>query len=311
MQCRIDVSSAIDLAGHLEIATEIFPPGETPELVLFCFPGGGCNRHYFNLEVEIDGVVDESYSFARSMVKKGFLVVTIDHLGVGDSSKLADGFDVTTERVVAANAKVVADILDKLHGGTLIDELPPLPGLKALGVGHSMGAMLAILQQDLAESFDALVLLGFGNGGVPDFLSEYGRKLVGNPVKAREENVELARQQFGKGYMNIVIEGRTRPGSSRVNTQAAQALSRSREALISVPAALSMVPDCVLEFCQKISVPVFIAAGDEDLCEPAARIVPQFPAAREVVSLELPETRHMHFVYACRQLLVEAIADWA
>ena len=60
----------------------------------------------------------------------------------------------------------VLDVLD----GTVTPELPALPELVSVGVGHSMGAMLTVEQQATHRTHTALALLGFGNRGLPDLL---------------------------------------------------------------------------------------------------------------------------------------------
>ena len=77
---RFDVSEQVpSLSGPLSIAAWVFAPSslpaETSPLVLVC----------------LRGFPPEAYSFALHMARQGFVVVALDHLGVGESTQPADG----------------------------------------------------------------------------------------------------------------------------------------------------------------------------------------------------------------------------
>ena len=78
--------------GVLSVAADIFLPVDVPAapVALFCLPGGGMNRAYFNLRGA------GGFSFAAHLAARGFIVVTLDHLGVGDSSRPQDGSSAPT-----------------------------------------------------------------------------------------------------------------------------------------------------------------------------------------------------------------------
>jgi pimeloyl-ACP methyl ester carboxylesterase len=92
------------------------------------------------------------------------LVVAVDHLGTGESS-VARAIDLTPGVVAGANAAVCAELVDRARRGALLADLGPLDVGPIVGVGHSMGAMLAIFQQSLHQSFDAIAPLGYGTVG--------------------------------------------------------------------------------------------------------------------------------------------------
>lgn len=289
----IDVSAVVNLAEPATIAVEVFYPPAKPAALLFCFPGGGCNRHYFDLSVP----GDDSYSFARSAAAAGFLVVTVDHLGVGESTRPQNGLEVTLDRIIAANAHVVEYIGE---------QFPSIK--KRIAVGHSMGALLAILQQDAHTSFSAMAVLGFGNRGMIDQLGDYGKQLAQKPHTAKLYSVELASQQFGGGYFDIVIgDGRS---ESAVTPDAAASLSRGRGTLLAVPGALALVPGCVARETARITVPVFIAAGDRDITGSVDTIAKQFRSSENIETLTLLDAGHMHFVYESRLGLLKDFTHW-
>ena len=66
--------------------------------VLFCFPGGGMSRRYFDLAAP-------GYSFAEYACERGFTVITVDHPGVGDSDAPDDGWTLTPEVVARGGSR--------------------------------------------------------------------------------------------------------------------------------------------------------------------------------------------------------------
>lgn len=162
---RFDLTNRISLEGKHTIAGWLFlPPAEkvavdTP--MLFCLPGGTYSKAYYHLEVP--GY--PGYSFAQYMAELGFIVVAIDHLGVGESSSPEDPLTITHEIAAAANAAVARDLRGQLASGTLHKSLPLIRRPELVGIGHSMGGMLATVQQARWNSFDA-VASGMGQSVV-------------------------------------------------------------------------------------------------------------------------------------------------
>src|SRR5260370_12153839 len=98
MPIRFDVSEQVpSLSGPLSIAAWVFAPpalpAETSPVVLVCLPGGSYTKAYSHLE--LPGFPLDVYSFALHMVKQGFVVVALDHLGVRESTWRASGLALT------------------------------------------------------------------------------------------------------------------------------------------------------------------------------------------------------------------------
>lgn len=313
---RID--SGITLPGEtaLQIAVEIQLPQshKTKPVVFVCLPGGGMNRHFYDLMPDAeapDG--DGSFSFARAMTAQGFIVVMIDYLGLGDSDKPADGYALTPEVLVTANAHVVETVLGQLRSGNLHAGLPAMPSLRSIGVGHSMGGMLTVLQQAQHHPHDALVLLGFGTDGLPDFLTPEVRALATDTGAVRAQLVELARSMFKVPYPRIgrSPRGNDLYGSSNVDARGVNALKEAIEPILPVPAFMSMLPGNVAPEAAQINVPVFLGIGDRDMVGPPHRVPASFPASRDLSLHVLPETGHSHFLFPARSGLFARLAIWA
>lgn len=168
---RFCVDTVLPSDEPWSIATWLFPPEvRLPVLpVLMCLPGGCYDKTYWHLEVP--GYAPDAYSFARYMAKRGCLVVALDHLGTGESSRPAQGRRLTAERIAAANNSVVQQVRSGLQEGNLLPHLEAIPNperIRMIGVGHSMGAYLALVEQAFAfgeNRCDALAILGWTSIG--------------------------------------------------------------------------------------------------------------------------------------------------
>src|SRR5438067_1940176 len=98
---HIDVS-AVAPAGCHTIVADVFAPasGDVARTVLVCFPGGGMSRRYYDIAAPAKL---GNFSMARHLAQQGFVVVTVDHLGVGESSRADDGYALTPAAIADAN----------------------------------------------------------------------------------------------------------------------------------------------------------------------------------------------------------------
>jgi pimeloyl-ACP methyl ester carboxylesterase len=303
--CKVNASAVADFREPCELTAEVFFPKEKATAIVFCFPGGACNRHIFDLQVPGDA----SYSFAQMLTENGYIVIAVDHLGVGDSYRPENVLDVTLERILACNSLLVRELSGNIFAGSLAAEHTPVSPVPVIGLGHSMGAMLAIMQQHRYNDFSALVLMGFSSCGLPDFLSEYGKGFIGNAQLAQQHDVELASAQFGSDYVEIPSVGAL-GAEANVEKSAIAALLVTNAPLLTIPGALTLVPGCVLIESNAITAPVLLIAGDRDMCEPVREIPSQFSQSADITTVELPDTGHLHFIYASRHYLQEQIGTW-
>ena len=160
LELRIDVSAAVPLAGLHEIAMTAYLPaadalGAQP-VAIFASPGGGYTRHYYDMQPPGHG----GYSQAQAHVREGFIFVSYDHLGVGDSST-GHLRDYTVPQLAAANDAAVREVSRRLSAGTLSDALPALAGLVRIGIGQSMGGCVTVVMQGRHATFDGIAPLGY------------------------------------------------------------------------------------------------------------------------------------------------------
>ena len=308
---RIDAD--VDLPGEdkLNLAAEIWlPPSGAANAAFVCLPGGGMNRRFYNLEPD---ETDDSFSFAQQMAKRGFISVLIDHLGIGESDRPEDGYALTPEILTWANAGAARYIINGLRKGSLGTQA--MPNLVSIGVGHSMGAMLTVLQQAGYHQHDALVLLGFGTRGLPDYLKPEARELAADPAKVRAELVRLARDFFSVPYPRITRGPRGGStdlyGAGNVDPRGVEAIKAAIEPILPVPAFMSMLPGNVAPEAAQIDVPVFLGIGEKDLVGPPQDVPAAFSGSPAVTLHILPGAGHSHFLFPARTELFDKVAGWA
>lgn len=315
MQETLRLDAGVTLPGELalSIAATVWWP-EQPQIApaaLVCLAGGGMNRRYFDLRTE-DG--DPSFSFAAQMTQRGFIVIALDHLGIGDSSRPPDGYALTPEVLAQANQNATAELLARLREGRFGEMRPAMPKLCSIGVGHSMGAMLTVLQQAYGAQHAALALLGFSTRGLPQFLPEDVRELAPDVPALRARLVGFARRMFVQPYPVLRSSAGTGTelfGSATADPRGVAALRAAADCLLPVPALLAMVPGNVAPEAARIEVPVFLGLGDRDLARPPQDAPAAFTSSPAVTLLVLPETGHSHFLFASRDRLFDELTCWA
>lgn len=267
-------------------------PDRAPRVLLFCLPGGGMNRRYFDLR---------GFSFVDEMTARGAAVVTLDYPGTGEAVRPADGFGLTAWVLAEAAQAAWVRVREALAPGA-IDTMPPgLADLPSIGVGHSMGAMLTILQQHRHAPHAGLALLGFSTAGLPHYLTEGARAQVAEPGW-RDDTPALAQAQFGTAYLNV-----PRPAAEG---DAARALAEAADLVLATPASHAMVPGNVAAEAAAIACPVFLAVGERDLTGPPEHLPGMFAGSKAVSRHVMAGAGHHPFVAKTAGAFYAALADW-
>ena len=303
---RVDVGDTAP-PGCRRIAAEVIAPPPWPSAepppVLFCFPGGGISRHYFDLAVP-------GYSFAEYACERGFVTVLVDHPGTGDSDVPDDGWSLTPEAIARVDAAAVDRVLAALENGE-VTGVPPLRPAAVIGIGHSMGGLLLIYQQAGYPRFDGLAVLGWCARGLPEYLDESERELSSLDDSFEDRLVEGAKRLFGEplptqesGTEGLLIKNPI-PGEVR------RALAEARSRLLAVAGYASLIPRSAARESARIEVPVFLGVGEHDIAAGHHAIPAEFPTSRDVTLFVLAGAGHNHNVEAGREELWARIADWA
>lgn len=309
LRYAVDFGIADDPAT--EVAVEVFwPEGTMLPIALFCLPGGAMNRQFYNL----DGGEDR-FSFAAQMTARGLVCILVDLPGTGDSDRPVDGYELTPKRITHILQQTYTQVCDDIKTGAISPDLPPLPQLQTVGLGHSMGAMFSILQQAEYAPHAALAVLGFATHGLPQFLSSEAQKVAKDTDAVRAQMVPLAKKMFPEAYAHLGSSGNSEMfGSTHANREAVQALKAAREPLLAVPAFMSMLPGNVAPEAAQIRVPVFAAYGALDFVKQPSQTNQEnagFEQSPAVEQLTLPDTGHSFFLFESRSFLFDRLAQWA
>ncbi len=327
---RVDVSGVAPEGGRW-IAAEVFVPpsagdgeGEVPVVAVFCLPGGGMSRRYFDLLPSGEGA---GYSMARHLAGHGFVVVTLDHLGVGESSRPSDPFALTPEAVADANAAAVAELAARLRAGTLVDGRAPVARCTTVGIGHSMGGRLAVIQQARHATYDALGLLGVGGQGIhipvdqpegwlpPErsgALTDEELAYSSDPTGLRRDLAALARRRYG----DDPLPGGTTATSPLllagmpVGGHVLDALACSSANLLGLCGLAAMIPGGTAPEMAAVAVPVFIGTGERDITGPPHDIPSAFVGSNDVTLFILSGAGHNHNAAPNRRQLWDRLASW-
>ncbi len=306
---KVDSGERIDGEDALFSGVSVFLPQGEAKAALVCLAGGNMNRRYFDLQA--DG--DSSFSFAHALTQQGFVVVSIDHLGLGDSSKPKDSYAITADLLTRANAHVTAEVLARFREGRLQAGVAAMPALKGIGVGHSMGAMMTVLQQAHAKQHVAIAPLGFSTRGLPEYMPPAVAKLP--QQEQRAQLVTLAKKMFVENYPVIRSAGAGANaefyGSASADRRGVAALKAATDCLLPVPAYLSMLPNNVGPEAAQIDAPVFLGLGEKDMAGPTHQIPAGFPRSRDVTLYVQPDAGHSHFLFPTRLDLFRRLGDWA
>ncbi len=164
---EVDVTEAARLGEPAHVALTITVPddlasvgadGATP-VVCFAKPGAGYSRGYYT--TDLPGPGPGVGAQADWHAERGWIFVSVDHLGVGGSS-LHGPDALGFAPVVAASEAAESDVVQKLAAGTLIDGLGKIERPVKIGLGQSMGACLTVVQQGRFHSYDGVGVLGYG-----------------------------------------------------------------------------------------------------------------------------------------------------
>ncbi len=308
----IPVGPVLDGDSDAVLAVTVTAPPASqladPPVVYFCVPGGGLDRGYYDLRTK-EGT---RFSFAEQIAARGGITIAIDPLGIGGSTRPARGFELTPQRHARALAALHTEAGARLRSGRLLATLAPLPEFVGIGVGHSLGGLMTVFQQAEFRSFDGLVLLGFGTGGLPSALDDEMRVFAGDPAGARAHVVRLAQRWYADPYPPLGADGRGREiYGGRADPDAIAAMRACRAPLLATAAVFSIIPGSSAPEAARVDVPLLLVAGDSDLCGPAEALASGFPGSPDVSVLQLHDTGHSHFAFPSVDELFRRIPAWS
>jgi pimeloyl-ACP methyl ester carboxylesterase len=279
----------------LTLLADLYRPASAPRALLFCLAGGGANRGYFNL----GAAGNRAFSFAERMTAAGFAVAAIDIPGVGGSDTPPD-FDRFSPRDAAA----------VLHAALMVLRRRTGLAVPVIGLGHSMGGMLIILQQAHHGDFAGVALLGANASGLDWALTEAERAYAHDEAAVARDLPALVAARFGSAFDPMQVK----PGAGAIfageSPEATSLLRTARDRLFNAGAMQSMIPGSLASEAGAIRCPLFLASGDKDIGAPPRDAIAAFPKVADALLLVLPATGHNHFGFASIALLCRQLARW-
>ena len=335
LDLRIDVTEAVGHGQPAEIVVTVHlpDPAALPDRPVVCFglPGGGYNRSYFSMD--LPGT--EPGGQAAWHTDRGWVVVAIDHLQVGDSSTYEPDL-LTFEHIVAGDHAAVDHVLGALRSGALAEGFPPITSPFRLGVGQSMGGCFTIVQQAHHRSFDAIAVLGYSAihtivpsaPGTPNLAMPWMTR-AGYPLASKVLNPEVleaaAHEVTDADQLAEAVDAGGHiwtwafhhEAESRELVEADMAAMSGgpmpswRSATIPACAILQVAPGAVATEAASITVPVFIGNGERDVV-PDPWIEPRaYLSSSDITTAVFPQMAHMHNFAPTRERLWRRLHDWA
>jgi pimeloyl-ACP methyl ester carboxylesterase len=309
----LDVSASLPFDEPSHVAASIHLP-EAPRAALICWPGGSYGRAYWDMQIP----GHPGYSFAEHMTAKGYLVLAADHLGVGASSKPADGDRVGFETMSAASAAFAEQVR-----GLLAQGAPELGGapldIPVVGVGHSLGACLTVVTQARYRCYDAVALLGFTHGQKDLAVSAAGAAASdpgADEDVRRKTAIEQARAFFGDTWDDVyglVPRGPNHGWLHRPDVPAAVVAADDAEAVRWPRQSYvdALLAGYSAEFAAQVDCSVFLGFGDHDVPPVPHDEVGFYTRSRDVTLYVLPDAAHCHNFATTRTRLWDRIDRWA
>jgi alpha-beta hydrolase superfamily lysophospholipase len=317
LDLRVDVSAGVGLPGRHELAVTIHLPDAAPPrpTVLFCGHGGSYTRRYWDFQL----AGYRGYSFAEAMTARGHVVVAWDDICTGESSCPEDPWPVTSVEAAGAVDELVRQTLERLAAGDLAPGLAPAPEVVSVGVGHSLGGLLAIRRQGRHRTHDALAILGWTNLGLQLTPGWWGERL----------RTEIEAELPGAGPLEVeqnlrrITEHLARP-DPLAHRSAARSVFHWDDVPAEVLAAddalasrrqgttgfIGQIPGIVSDDAAAVEVPLFLGFAERDVSPDPWREPASYPSCSDITLHVLSRAGHCHNFASTRGEQWDRIARW-
>jgi alpha-beta hydrolase superfamily lysophospholipase len=338
-ELTIDVTEAAALGepAHIAVTVHLPEPAAMAQTPVVCFakPGGGYSRGYYTEDLPGPARGAQAEWHAR----RGWIFVSVDHLGVGASSIHAGPRLTYTVLATAAQAAEQA-VLRRLADATLADGFPKVADPVKLGIGQSMGGCMTIIQQGRHHGYDGIAVLGYGaihthppvRPGSPPIVAPWLPRdtllceplVVLNPQALAGAQRTAARpgggdaMAWGFHYDDMdgaIIEADLAHFNRGINDADAQKGQRCAPwNSLTVPGAVAMsclTPGAVAPEAAAVLAPVLVAMGERDVVADPRGEPRAYLSARSVDLFICPRMGHMHNFASTRELFWRRIETWS
>jgi alpha-beta hydrolase superfamily lysophospholipase len=330
----VDVTEAAGLGEPASVALTVHLPESSGvsamPVVCFAKPGGGYSKGYYT--EDLPGPSSSSGSQARWHANRGWVFVSIDHLGVGASSTDHDAARLDFTTVAAANQAGEREVLRRLTNGTLLAGYPPISEPLVLGIGQSMGGCMTIIQQGRYHCYDGIGVLGYSavhthpqvrQGDLPIVAPWLPRDtLLTEPVVVvnTPQMVAAGPASFAAGrgldmawcfYYDDVDLEIVRADLEDFPMRLGELPPWASATVPGAVGAASLTPGTVAPEAAAVLVPVLVAMGERDTIADPKGEPRAYQSATSVDLFICPHAGHMHNFASTRELLWRRLDTWA
>jgi hypothetical protein len=339
LDLTIDVTEAVGLgeAAHVALTVHLPDAAQLPAEPVVCFakPGGGYSRGYYTIDLPGPAAGAQAAWHAE----RGWIFVSVDHLGVGDSSLHApERLDYTA--VAAASHTAEAEVLRRVADGSLAPGFPSIANPLKLGIGQSMGGCMTIIQQGRYHGYDGIGVLGYSAvhthpptrpGTAPIVAPWLPRDtLLKQPPtilnkQALVEAMASPRAAEGGSPMGwgfhyddvdpaIVEQDLAHFARGIHNPANQQGYSAPPWTSLTTPGAVAqscLTPGAVAPEAAAVRAPVLVAMGERDVIADPRGELRAYLSANSVDVFICPRMGHMHNFAGTRELFWRRIETWS
>jgi pimeloyl-ACP methyl ester carboxylesterase len=215
--------------------------------------------------------------------------------------------------MAAALALAVQELKDRLDQGTLSDQIPATSDATFIGIGHSMGGHIAVIQQGAHGSYDAVCLLGASNHrkeGATD--ARYGGTGDGSQL---EWATKTARSFFTDTWDDVyaMIDRQGQYSWFYWNDVPKEIIAKDDQLAVAWPRMACVdawIDGFTLPYAERIDVPVFLGYGEMDLTTTPHSESADYVCSRDVTTYVLNGSGHCHNFARTREDLWARIDSW-
>lgn len=314
----IDVTGAASLGEAAAVAVTVHVPAQrslgSPAVVCFAKPGAGYSRGYFSADLPGPGRGSQGDWHAE----RGWIFVSVDHLGVGASSAHHDPHRLGYGTVVSANQAAEQAVLGRLAAGTLHEALPPVQDPVVLGLGQSMGGSLTVAQQGRHHCYDGIGILGFSAVHTHP-IGPPGSTAIVRPWRLRDPAPRDQPIVLNRAQVEAAKAGPS-PEMAASNrwlyfhddvdpSQCGDGSWTSATYPMGVIASC-LTPGVIAPEAAAVTVPVLIALGERDVVADPKGEPRAYLSATSTDLFVCPRMGHMHNFASTRELFWRRIDTW-
>ena len=200
--------------------------------------------------------------------------------------------------------------------GELASRLAPLEDVPLVAVGHSLGGCLAIVEQALHGSYDAVANLGFTHGskdivesgppgGAPEDAAAALRAAVDQAKAFLSTEWEAGYGLAPRGLHHGWLHAADVPAEV-IAADDEQACAWPRQSYVG-----ALLAGHSATYAARLTCPVLVAFGDRDVPERPHEDIAFYRASQDVTLVVLGGSAHCHNFAATRSVLWDRLGTWA